>query len=87
MGLKTKILLTLGFATGLTLLTLFIFFRQEFITYTLWVIGITFVLFVLVASGKSEDNPEFEAYPVLERVGYIFGHPIYTVIWHIFRRK
>lgn len=87
MSLKAKIQLTLGFATGLTLLTLFIFFRQEFITYTLWVVGIAFVLFVLVASANSEDNPEFEAYPALVKAGYIFGHPFYKLIWFIFPRK
>ena len=74
MSLKAKIQLTLGFATVLTLVTLFIFFRQEFLTYTLWVVGIAFVLFILIlyalstSQAESDEIEEIRHYPRYRRI-------------------
>ena len=73
MGLKAKILLIMGIAVGLTLVTLFIFFRQEFITSFLWVVGIIVFLFLLFAWANAEpDRDEIE-------VITIYYRPIYTI--------
>ena len=52
MSKKAKILLILGVAVGLTLVTLLMFFPKQFVTVVLWVVGTIVVVFFLYALSK-----------------------------------